>query len=228
MTCCRGCGGRGAPCPGLWCWSTSCAVTVSSSRDGSRRAASVSSQPRLDCFPATRQPSAQQLPGKASVCGHQGCCCCRGAAEGHTFGVPSARGELGVDALLRGDYSPEQLQADASLGKSVKEGWRNLGPADRVSHFSQHMPAARSMCIALCPLYLAGLPGHIDLQAWLHPDTFQMWLESKLPLNHAIQVHADLCEPSSAAAIGVWGAHHSEGHSPAQAPLHSQCLQPRQ
>ena len=89
--------------------------------------------------------------------------------------MPSARGELGVDALLRGDYSPEQLQADADLGKSVKEGWRNLGPADRVSRFSQDVPAAKPTCISLCPLYLAGLPRHIDLQALSHPDTSPMW-----------------------------------------------------
>jgi len=38
-----------------------------------------------------------------------------------------------VSTLLKGDYSPEQLQDDADLGKSLKEGWRNLGPAGRVS-----------------------------------------------------------------------------------------------
>ena len=105
--------------------------------------------------------------------------------------MPSARGELGVDALLRGDYSPEQLQADADLGKSVKEGWRNLGPADRVSHFPQHVPAARPVCTALRLLQQAGLPRHIALQAWPHPDTFQIWLESRTTAGHAINVHAD-------------------------------------
>ncbi|DBA88436.1 TPA: hypothetical protein ACH3X2_004926 [Trebouxia sp. C0005] len=50
----------------------------------------------------------------------------------HIFGVPSKH-ELGsVSTLLKGDYSPEQLQDDADLGKSLKEGWRNLGPAGRI------------------------------------------------------------------------------------------------
>ena len=52
--------------------------------------------------------------------------------EGHIFGVPSKHEAGSVSSLLKGDYSPEQLQDDADLGKSVKEGWRNLGPAGRV------------------------------------------------------------------------------------------------
>ena len=54
--------------------------------------------------------------------------------EGHIFGVPSKHEAGSVSSLLKGDYSPEQLQDDADLGKSVKEGWRNLGPAGRVPH----------------------------------------------------------------------------------------------
>lgn len=51
------------------------------------------------------------------------------------FGVPSKHEGLSVSALLKGDYTQEQLDADPDLGKSVKEGWRNLGPADRVGIF---------------------------------------------------------------------------------------------
>lgn len=55
--------------------------------------------------------------------------------EGHIFGVPSKHETGSVSSLLKGDYSPEQLQDDADLGKSVKEACRNLGPAGRVTHF---------------------------------------------------------------------------------------------
>ena len=54
-------------------------------------------------------------------------------APDHIFGVASKHESGGVSTLLKGDYSPEQLEDDADLGKSVKEGWRNLGPAGRVS-----------------------------------------------------------------------------------------------
>lgn len=57
---------------------------------------------------------------------------CRELGEGHIFGMPSKHEAGSVSSLLKGDYSPEQLQDDADLGKSVKEGWRNLGPAGRV------------------------------------------------------------------------------------------------
>ncbi|KAL3146785.1 hypothetical protein ABBQ38_014767 [Trebouxia sp. C0009 RCD-2024] len=56
----------------------------------------------------------------------------RELGEGHIFGLPSKHEAGSVSSLLKGDYSPEQLQDDADLGKSVKEGWRNLGPAGRI------------------------------------------------------------------------------------------------
>lgn len=58
--------------------------------------------------------------------------CCRELPPEHIFGVPSKHESGSVCSLLKGDYSPEQLKDDADLGKSVKEGWRNLGPAGRV------------------------------------------------------------------------------------------------
>ena len=59
--------------------------------------------------------------------------CCRQLPADHIFGVPSKHESGSVSTLLKGDYSPEQLQDDADLGKSLKEGWRNVGPAGRVS-----------------------------------------------------------------------------------------------
>ena len=53
---------------------------------------------------------------------------CRDLPASHVFGVPSKHEAGGASVLLKGDYSPDQLQDDADLGKSVKEGWRNLGP----------------------------------------------------------------------------------------------------
>ena len=63
---------------------------------------------------------------------------CRELGQDHIFGVPSKHEAGSVSSLLKGDYSPEQLQDDADLGKSVKEGWRNLGPAGRVKHTLSH------------------------------------------------------------------------------------------
>ena len=57
---------------------------------------------------------------------------CRELPADHVFGVPSKHEGHSVSALLKGDYTQEQLDADSDLGKSVKEGWRNIGPADRV------------------------------------------------------------------------------------------------
>ena len=58
---------------------------------------------------------------------------CRELPADHVFGVPSKHEGHSVSALLKGDYTQEQLDADSDLGKSVKEGWRNIGPAGRVS-----------------------------------------------------------------------------------------------
>lgn len=49
------------------------------------------------------------------------------------FGKPSAReSEPCVGELIRGWYRPEEQQPDADLGKSLREGWRNLQPEGRV------------------------------------------------------------------------------------------------
>ena len=52
----------------------------------------------------------------------------------HAFGVASllnGKREPGVDVLLTGGYSESQQQPDADLGKSLREGWRNIAPVGR-------------------------------------------------------------------------------------------------
>lgn len=54
-------------------------------------------------------------------------------ASDHTFGLHSMRHgpEPGVDQLIQGEYTPEQQAPDADLGKSLREGWRNVAPEGR-------------------------------------------------------------------------------------------------
>lgn len=61
----------------------------------------------------------------------------RGLPAGHTFGLHSLRHgvQAGVGELFRTGYTQDQLQPDADLGKSLREGYRNLGPDKRVSVF---------------------------------------------------------------------------------------------
>jgi len=50
----------------------------------------------------------------------------------HMFGVASqAAPEWGVRECI-GNYPPEEQQPDKDLGKSVRPGWRNQGPPQRV------------------------------------------------------------------------------------------------
>lgn len=52
----------------------------------------------------------------------------------HAFGKPTraALDGWGVDKLLKGDYSAEEQAPDADLGKSIRPGFRNVGPEDRI------------------------------------------------------------------------------------------------
>lgn len=54
----------------------------------------------------------------------------------HSFGSSSVKkgstAEPGVDQLIQGSYTEEQQQPDADLGKSLREGWRNVAPPERV------------------------------------------------------------------------------------------------
>lgn len=59
----------------------------------------------------------------------------RNLAPDHTFGMPSLRhGVRGatVEELLKHSLPMEQQQPDADLGKSLREGYRNIAPEDRV------------------------------------------------------------------------------------------------
>ena len=94
--------------------------------------------------------------------------CCRELPADHIFGVPSKHESGSVSTLLKGDYFPEQLQDDADLGKSLKEGWRNLGPAGRVSP-------------ALCPW------PHLLFGCCTELPCNTMWLSALAKLNASLQ-----------------------------------------
>ncbi|KAG1679449.1 hypothetical protein FOA52_007741 [Chlamydomonas sp. UWO 241] len=51
----------------------------------------------------------------------------------HTFGLHSMRHgpEPGVDQVIQGSYSAAQQAPDADLGKSLREGWRNVAPSGK-------------------------------------------------------------------------------------------------
>eukprot|EP00955_Chlamydomonas_euryale_P063651 358731-Chlamydomonas_euryale.AAC.10 len=51
----------------------------------------------------------------------------------HTYGLHSLRHgpEPGVDQLIQGAYTAAQQAPDADLGKSLREGWRNVAPEGR-------------------------------------------------------------------------------------------------
>ncbi|GMH38274.1 hypothetical protein BSKO_06158 [Bryopsis sp. KO-2023] len=53
--------------------------------------------------------------------------------EDMTFGNPSIKfQEDGVDKLITGYYSLEEQQPDVDLGLTLREGWRNVAPDDKV------------------------------------------------------------------------------------------------
>jgi hypothetical protein len=49
------------------------------------------------------------------------------AEDNHIYGIPSRRfHEWGAGRLLKGDYSEEEQLPDPDLGKSLRQGYRNL------------------------------------------------------------------------------------------------------
>ncbi|KAK9804914.1 hypothetical protein WJX72_011725 [[Myrmecia] bisecta] len=52
----------------------------------------------------------------------------RGLPVDHTFGAASVRSgpEFGVDVLIKGNYTAKEQAPDADLGKSLRDGWRNI------------------------------------------------------------------------------------------------------
>jgi hypothetical protein len=54
------------------------------------------------------------------------------APDGHVYGMPSQGGpEWGVRECI-GNYTPQEQQPDKDLGRSIRPGWRNIGPDNRV------------------------------------------------------------------------------------------------
>ena len=54
------------------------------------------------------------------------------APSNHVFGMPSQAGpEWGVRECI-GNYTEEEQQPDKDLGRSIRPGWRNVGPPQRV------------------------------------------------------------------------------------------------
>jgi len=50
----------------------------------------------------------------------------------HVYGMPSqAEPEWGVRECI-GNYTPEEQQPDKDLGRSIRPGWRNMGPSGRI------------------------------------------------------------------------------------------------
>jgi len=50
----------------------------------------------------------------------------------HVYGMPSQGGpEWGVRECI-GNYTPEEQQPDKDLGRSIRPGWRNMGPSSRI------------------------------------------------------------------------------------------------
>jgi len=65
--------------------------------------------------------------GKVKYLGHG-----KHTSDEHVFGVPSQRApEWGVRECVA-KYSAEEQQPDKDLGKSIRPGWRNCAPEDRV------------------------------------------------------------------------------------------------
>lgn len=51
-----------------------------------------------------------------------------------TFGMPTMKfAEEGVEKLISGDFSCAEQSPDPDLGKSLREGWRNLAPDNKAS-----------------------------------------------------------------------------------------------
>lgn len=69
--------------------------------------------------------------GKPKMNGHGE----RNMPDDIVFGCPSVTfHQDGVEKLIQGQYSAEEQQPDPDLGKSLRVGWRNLAPPDKVNH----------------------------------------------------------------------------------------------
>lgn len=61
-----------------------------------------------------------------------------------TFGMPTMKfPEEGVEKLIGGDFSCDEQTPDSDLGKSLREGWRNLAPNDKATSWNKSHPLCR-------------------------------------------------------------------------------------
>lgn len=98
------------------------AKSLNPSLEGDARGQVVVSK-RLEDF---REVNAEPL-GRVKYLGHG-----VRTSDEHVFGVPSQRApEWGVRECIA-NYLPEEQQPDKDLGKSIRPGWRNSAPEDRV------------------------------------------------------------------------------------------------
>lgn len=76
-----------------------------------------------------------EMLGKPKNLGHGD----RSLPEGHVFGRPTRTFvEHDAGRLISGHYSKEEQEPDADLGRSVRPGYRNIGPEDRVGDVPSH------------------------------------------------------------------------------------------
>lgn len=69
----------------------------------------------------------------------------------HVFGLPSQRGPEWGTAECMGNYTAEEQQPDKDLGRSLKPGWRNIAPPDRmfgVPSIRKDIPAPQMKSVA--------------------------------------------------------------------------------
>ena len=87
-------------------------------------------QPRIiDKKVDEHQIATADLLGKPKINGHGE----RDFPDDMVFGCPSVTfHQDGVDKLIQGQYSSEEQQPDADLGKSLREGWRNIAKSEQV------------------------------------------------------------------------------------------------
>jgi hypothetical protein len=97
-------------------------------------------QPELDTALAPRPAVVSKVydAHKATAGDDLGCPRLLGVGNGsmpacHVFGKPSQQApEPCAGELLRGYYTPAQQAPDSDLGKSLREGWRNVEVPSRV------------------------------------------------------------------------------------------------
>lgn len=87
-------------------------------RDETNRASATIIDKRVEDFKSTNNDEL----GRVKNLGHG-----EKPGDGHVYGVPSRRFvEWGAGRLIKGDYPEEEQRPDTDLGKSLRQGYRNL------------------------------------------------------------------------------------------------------